>query len=79
MQPNPSCGILFYLPHGEMFETQKNLIKNDNVYIEIKILDFPRTAVLIPTTVNSGWEVVFDIQQKEKETKKNCEKLNLKL
>ena len=41
LQPNPSCGIFFYAPHEEMFETQKNLIKNDNVYIQIKILDFP--------------------------------------
>ena len=41
LQPNPSCGIFFYLPHEEMFKTQKNLIKNDNVYIQIKILDFP--------------------------------------
>ena len=41
LQLNPSCGIFFYLPHEEMFKTQKNLIKNDNVYIQIKILDFP--------------------------------------
>ena len=41
LQSNPSCGILFYLPHEEMFKTQKNLIKNDNFYIQIKILDFP--------------------------------------
>ena len=41
LQPNPSCGIFFYLPHEEMFKTQKNLIENDNVYIQIKILDFP--------------------------------------
>ena len=41
LQPNPSCGIFFYLPHEEMFKTQKNLIKKDNVYIQIKILDFP--------------------------------------
>ena len=41
LQPNTSCGIFFYLPHEEMFKTQKNLIKNDNVYIQIKILDFP--------------------------------------
>ena len=41
LQPNPSCGIFFYLNHEEMFKTQKNLIKNDNVYIQIKILDFP--------------------------------------
>ena len=40
LQPNPSCGI-FYLPHEEMFKTHKNLIENDNVYIQIKILDFP--------------------------------------
>ena len=40
LQPNPSCGI-FYLPHEEMFKTPKSLIKNDNVYIQIKILDFP--------------------------------------
>ena len=40
LQPNPSCGI-FYLPHEEMFKTHKNLIKNDNVYIQIKIHDFP--------------------------------------
>ena len=40
LQPNPSCGIFFYLPHEEMFKTHKNLIKNDNVYIQIKILDF---------------------------------------
>ena len=41
LQPNTSCGILFYLPHEEMFKTKKNLIKNNNVYIQIKILDFP--------------------------------------
>ena len=41
LQPNPSCGIFFYLPHEEMFKTQKNLIKNDHVYIQIKILDSP--------------------------------------
>ena len=41
LQPNPSCGILFYLPHDEMFKTHKNLIKNDKVYIQLKILDFP--------------------------------------
>ena len=41
LQPNPSCSIFFYLLHEEMFKTQKNLIKNDNVYIQIKILDFP--------------------------------------
>ena len=39
LQPNPSCGIFFYLPHEEMFKTHKNLIKKDNVYIQIKILD----------------------------------------
>ena len=41
LQPNPSCGIFFYLPHEEIFKTQKNLIKNDNVYIQMKILDVP--------------------------------------
>ena len=41
LHPNPSCGIFFYLPHEEMFKTHKNLIKNDNVSIQIKILDFP--------------------------------------
>ena len=41
LQPKTSCGIFFYLPHEEMFKTQMNLIKNDNVYIQIKILDFP--------------------------------------
>ena len=41
LQPNPSCDIFFYLPHEEMFKTQKNPIKNDNVYIQIKIFDFP--------------------------------------
>ena len=41
LQPNPSCGIFFYLPHEEMFKADKNLIKNNNVYIQIKILDFP--------------------------------------
>ena len=40
LQPNPSCGI-FYLPHEEMFKTHRNLMKNDNVYIQIMILDFP--------------------------------------
>ena len=39
-KPNPSCGN-FYLPHEEKFKTDKNLIKNNNVYIQIKILDFP--------------------------------------
>ena len=41
LQPNPSCGIFFYLPHKEMFKTEKNLMKNNNVFIQIKILDFP--------------------------------------
>ena len=41
LQPYQSCGIFFYLPHEEMFKTDKSLIKNDNVYIQIKILDFP--------------------------------------
>ena len=41
LQPNPSCGTFFYLPHEEMFKTQKNLIKIDNVHIQLKILDFP--------------------------------------
>ena len=41
LQPNPSCGIFFYLPHEEMFKTDENLIKNNNVYIQRKILDFP--------------------------------------
>ena len=41
LQPNPSCGILFYLPHEEMFKTHKNLLKNDNVSIQILIFDFP--------------------------------------
>ena len=54
LQPNPSCGIFFYLPHKELLKTHKNLIKNDNIYIQIKILDFPLTPVSIPTTVNSG-------------------------
>ena len=74
LQPNPSCGIFFYLPHEEMFKTQKNLIKNDNVYVQIKILEFPWTPVSIPTIVNPGWDVVFDIQQrkgKERKTVKN--------
>ena len=66
LQPNPSCGIFFYLPHEEMFKTQKNLIKNDNVYIQIKILDFPWTPVSISTIVNPGWDVVFDIQQRKR-------------
>ena len=38
LQPNPSCGIFFYLPHEEMFKAQKNLIKNDNVYIQKRFL-----------------------------------------
>ena len=29
LQPNPSCGSFFYLPHEEIFKTDKNLIKND--------------------------------------------------
>ena len=41
LQPNPSCGIFFYLPHKGMFKIQKKLIKNDNDYIQMKILDFP--------------------------------------
>ena len=71
LQPNPSCGIFFYLPHEEMFKTKKNLIKNDNVYIQIKILDFPWTPVSIPTIVNPGWDVVFDIQQRKRKSMKN--------
>ena len=39
LQPNSSCGI-FYLLHEEMFKTDKNLMKNNNIYIQIKILDF---------------------------------------
>ena len=54
LQPNPSCGIFSYLPHEKMFKTQKNLIKNDNVYIQIKILDLASTPVSISTIVNSG-------------------------
>ena len=41
LQPNPSCGIFFYLYHEEMFNTHKNLKDNDNVCIQIKNLDFP--------------------------------------
>ena len=41
LQPNPSCGIFFHLPLEEMFKTHKNLIKNDNVSLQMKILDFP--------------------------------------
>ena len=41
LQPNPNCGIFFYLPREEMFKTDKNLIKNNNVYIQIKVHDFP--------------------------------------
>ena len=52
LQPNPSCGIFFYLPHEEIFKTDKNSKKNNNVYIQIKILDFPWTPVSIPTSVN---------------------------
>ena len=77
LQPNPSCGIFFYLPHEEMFKTQKNLLKNDNVYIQIKILDFPWTPVSISTIVNSGWDVVFDIQQRKRK-KENLWKTKLK-
>ena len=40
-QTNPSCGIFFCFPHEEMFKTDKNLKKNDNGYIQMKILDFP--------------------------------------
>ena len=76
LQPNPSCGIFFYLLHEEMLKTQKNLIENDNVYIQKNILDFPWTTVSISTIVNPRWDVVFDIQQKEKEIEK-LEKLNL--
>ena len=36
LQPNPSCGILFYIHHEEIFKAHKNLIKNDNVYIQKK-------------------------------------------
>ena len=41
LQPTSSCGIVFYLPHEEMLKIDKNLMKNDNDYIKIKILDFP--------------------------------------
>ena len=41
LQPNPSCGNFFYLPHEEMFKTDKNLIKNKIVFIQLKIIDFP--------------------------------------
>ena len=77
LKPNTTCGILFYLPHEWIFKTYKNFIKNDNVLIRTKILEFPRTPVSISTNVNPGWDVVFDIQQKEKE-EKNFEKLELK-
>ena len=40
-QPNPGCGIFFYLPHEETFRTDRNLMKNDNVSVQIKTLDFP--------------------------------------
>ena len=39
LQPNPSC--IFYLPHEELFKTHKSLVKNGNVYVQIKILDIP--------------------------------------
>ena len=55
LQPNPSCGIFLYLPHEGMLKTDKNLIKNNNVYIQMKILDFPWTPVSIPTSVNPRW------------------------
>ena len=70
LQPNPSCGIFFCLPHEEMFKIDKNLIKNDNVYIQIKILDFPWTPVSIPTSVNPRWDVVFHIQQRKRKGEK---------
>ena len=40
LQPNPSCSIFFSLPHEEIFKTDKNLIKNNKVYVQINILDF---------------------------------------
>ena len=76
LQPNPIWGIFFYLPHAEMFKTQKNLMQNDNVYIQIKILDFPWSRVSISTIVIPGWDVVFNMQQKKE--KKDFEKLELK-
>ena len=36
LQPNPSCGILFYIPHEEIFKANKNVRKNDIVYIQKK-------------------------------------------
>ena len=69
-QPNPSCCIFFYLPHEEMFKADKNLIKNGNVYIQIKILDFPWTPNSIPTIVNPRWDVVFEIQQRKRKRNK---------
>ena len=77
LQPNPSCGIFFYLPHEEMFQTDKNLIKNKNDYTQIRILDLPWTPVSIPAIVNPRWDVVFDIQQR-KTMRENLEKLELK-
>ena len=53
-----------------MFKTHENLVNNDNVYIQIKILDFPWTPVSNQTMANSGWDVVFHIQQREKENQK---------
>ena len=77
LKRNPRCGIFFYLLHEEMFKTDKNFKKNNNAYIQIKILDFPWTPVSIPTRVNPRWEVVFDIQQRKRKREK-FEKLELK-
>ena len=70
LQPNPSCGFFFSLPHEDLLETHKNLIENDNVYIKIKIFDCPWTPVSIPANVYSGWDVVFDKPQREREKEK---------
>ena len=70
LQPNPSCGIFFYLPHEEIFKTQQNLITNDKVYNQKKIIDFQWTPVSIWTIMDTGWDVVFDIQQRKRKKEK---------
>ena len=52
LQPNPRCRLFFHLPHEELCKTDKNLIENNNVFIQITILDFPWTPVSILTSVN---------------------------
>ena len=77
LQPNPSCGIFFYLPHEEMFKTHKNLEKNDNVCIPIKNLQFPEPRFQIQQSWTTG-KMSCSTGNEKKKRKENFEKLELK-